>query len=161
MRGAMIVPLALWHLFAACAPRVAPMTMSALVAYESRGNPYAIDDDTAGRSYAPPTRAAAEALALRLLAAGHEIDVGYAQINSTNFAAFGLDPHTAFDPCRNVAAGGTLLLSAYAAAVARRGAQPPPLAYALSTYNSGGPTRALGYARAVFATSHRLQRPAP
>jgi len=137
------------------------MTMSALVAYESRGNPFAIDDDTARRVYFPPNRATAEAIAARLLAAGHVIDVGYAQLNSRNFASFGLDIHAAFDPCRNVSAGGTLLLSAYAAAIKRFGANPPPLAYALSAYNSGDQLRALGYARGVFATARQLRRAQP
>ena len=155
----MFVSLSLWQLLSTCAPRVAPMTMSALVAYESGANPYAIDDDTTGRAYFPRNRAAAEQLAGQLLAAGHDIDVGYAQINSSNFAAFGLDVHAAFDPCRNVAAGGRLLLSAYAAAVQRWGPAPPPLAYALSAYNSGDQTRALGYARGVFAIARTLRKP--
>jgi type IV secretion system protein VirB1 len=137
------------------------MTMSALVAYESGGNPYAIDDDTAGRAYFPHSRTVAEVIAARLLGAGHAIDVGYAQLNSSNFSAFGLDVHTAFDPCRNVRAGGTLLLSAYAAAIRRYGAHPPPLAHALSAYNSGDQTRALGYARGVFAAARALKRPRP
>ncbi len=154
----MIAP-ALWQLLALCAPRVAPSTMSALVAYESGANPYAIDDDTAGRAYFPGDRTSAEKLALRLLAEGHDIDVGYAQVNSANFAALGLDVHAAFDPCRNVAAGGAILLSAYAAAVRRYGAEPPPLAQALSAYNSGDLTRALGYARGVFAMAKTIRRP--
>ena len=154
----MLVPLALWQLLSTCAPRVAPLTMSALVAYESGANPNAIDDDTARHAYFPPNRAAAEALATELLAAGHSIDVGYAQVNSANFAALGLDVHAAFDPCRNVAAGGRILLSAYAAAVARYGSTPPPLAQALSAYNSGGLTRALGYARGVFTLARTLRR---
>ena len=151
------VPVALWQLLTTCAPRVAPLTMSALVAYESGARPYAIDYDSAGRAYFPRSRADAERLATELLAAGHNIDVGYAQINSSNFATFGLDVHSAFDPCRNVAAGGALLLSAYAAAIRRYGAQPPPLAHALSAYNSGSQTGALDYARGVFSLGRTLR----
>ena len=106
----------------------------------------------------PRPCAAAESLATELLAAGHSIDVGYAQVNSANFAALRLDVHAAFDPCLNVAAGGRILLSAYAAAVARYGSNPPPLAQALSAYNSGGLTRARGYARGVFAIARTLRR---
>jgi len=154
----MIVPAALWTLVEACAPRVAPRTMIALIAYESAVNPLAIDDNTGLRSYTPRSRALAEAIATRLLAAGHQIDVGYAQLDSLNFAGFGLDVHSAFDPCRNVAAGGTLLLSAYAAAVHRYGRRAASLAHALSAYNSGSQNGALRYARRVMATARAIRR---
>ena len=50
---AVFVPHALLELFLRCAPSVGAVTMSALVAYESGGNPYAIGDNTTRRSYAP------------------------------------------------------------------------------------------------------------
>lgn len=41
------------------------------------------------------------------------VDVGLAQINSSNFAWLGLTMETAFDPCRNLAAGAAVLLARY------------------------------------------------
>ena len=76
----MIVTATLAALLARCAPSVGPVTMGALVAYESGGRAWAIDDDTARRAYFPATRPEAVATALRLVRAGHVIDVGYAQL---------------------------------------------------------------------------------
>ena len=82
--------VALAALIAHCAPNVAPATMAAIVNVESGGNSLAIGDNTAGRSYYPRDRATAESLARRLLQAGHSIDAGIAQIDSMNFAGFGV-----------------------------------------------------------------------
>ena len=81
--------LALAALMAHCAPAVAPSTMTAIVQVESGGNPLAIGDNTAGRSYYPHDRGAAERLARRLLNAGHLLDLGIAQIDSMNLVGFG------------------------------------------------------------------------
>jgi type IV secretion system protein VirB1 len=153
----MFVPQALLQLFLRCAPNVGAVTMSALVAYESGGNPYAVGDNTTRRSYAPAGRAAAEALAVRLLRAGHRIDVGYAQIDSDNFARLGLDPAVAFEPCVNVAAGARILTEAYAGAGRRFGPGQAALVHALSAYNSGGYWSALPYAHGVYAQAAALR----
>jgi type IV secretion system protein VirB1 len=137
------------------------MTMSAVVLYESGGRPFAIGDNTTRRSYFPSTRSEAEALAATLSAAGHNLDLGYAQINTSNLAAYGLNMVSAFDPCRNVSAGSRILLGAYASAIQRFGATPPPLAQALSAYNSGRFTLGSGYAARLFATAAAFSRPAP
>jgi type IV secretion system protein VirB1 len=69
------------------------------------------------------------------------IDVGIAQVNSANFGWLGLTMATAFDPCRNIAAGARVLFvkyngnppdavkADYAADVVAKipaGAEPPP-----------------------------------
>jgi 2-iminobutanoate/2-iminopropanoate deaminase len=41
------------------------------------------------------------------------IDVGIAQVNSANFGWLGLTMATAFDPCRNIAAGARVLFAKY------------------------------------------------
>lgn len=41
------------------------------------------------------------------------VDVGLAQINSSNFSWLGLTMQTAFDPCRNLAAGARVLFAKY------------------------------------------------
>lgn len=45
--------------------------------------------------------------------ANGSIDVGLAQVNSSNFAWLGLTAETAFDPCRNLAAGARVLFAKY------------------------------------------------
>jgi len=152
----MFVPHALLQLFLRCAPGVGARTMSALVAYESGGNPNAVGDNTMRRSYAPAGRAEAEALAVRLLRAGHRIDVGYAQIDSDNFTRLGLDAADALDPCMNVAAGARILTEAYSLAARRFGLGQRALVHALSAYNSGGYWSALPYARGVYDQARAL-----
>jgi type IV secretion system protein VirB1 len=153
----LIVPLLLSHLIARCAPRIGPVTMSAIVLYESAANAYAIGDNTARRAYFPPRRSDAERLARRLLRAGHNVDVGYAQINSANFRRFGLEPGSALDPCTNLSVGARILEDAYANAAHTYGTGQTALAHALSAYNTGGFWAGLGYARNVYATAAHLE----
>jgi type IV secretion system protein VirB1 len=131
--------------------------MSAIVVYESGANPYAIDDDTERQAYFPNDRASAEALASRLLRAGHTIDVGYAQINSGNFGRFGLDVHSALDPCTNLATGARILRGFYRAAASLYGPGQAALVHALSAYNTGRYWAGMGYARGVAATAAALR----
>ena len=153
----MIVPFVLSAVLARCAPNVGPVTMSAVVVHESGANPYAIGDNTARRSYFPRDAESAVRLASGLLSAGHNLDLGYAQINSSNFAAYGLDVTRAFDPCTNVATGSRILRTAYGGARVRFGAGQVALEHALSAYNSGGYYANMGYAREVYATAARLR----
>ncbi len=153
----MLVPLALSGLLSSCAPRVGPVTMSAVVEYESGARPNAIGDNTAQHSYFPGSRERAEGLATELLDEGHNIDVGYAQVNSTNFAPFGLSVHRAFEPCTNIEVGSAILRRAYAGAVRRYGPGQVALLHALSAYNTGGYCAGLGYAHGVYATARTLR----
>ncbi len=153
----MIVPYALLHLILRCAPAVGPVTMSALVTYESGAQPFAIGDNTSHRAFFPRNRGDAETLARALLRRGHSIDVGYAQIDSANFARFGIDAGDAFEPCLNIAAGSRILGEAYVRSEHRFGAGQTALLHALSAYNSGGFWAALGYARGVYATAASLR----
>jgi type IV secretion system protein VirB1 len=152
----MIVPFALAQLIARCAPHIGPVTMIAIVMYESGARPFAIGDNTARRSYDFSDRDRAAAFAGRLLEAGHDIDVGYAQVNSGNFAAYGLDASSAFEPCTNLATGGRILRGDYRAATRTYGPGQNALMHALSAYNTGGYWSGLGYARAVYATAAQL-----
>jgi len=154
---ALVVPLALSHVLTRCAPAVGPVTMSAIVAYESGGRPYAIGDNTVRRSYFPPDSTGAQALAMGLLRAGHNIDVGYAQINSANFRRYDLSLKTAFDPCTNVATGADILRRAYAGAARAYGAGQVALVHALSAYNTGGYFAGMAYARGVYAEASALR----
>jgi type IV secretion system protein VirB1 len=133
----MLNALALAALMTHCAPNVAPATMTAIVKVESGGDPLAIGDNTARRSYYPRDRATAERLARRLLNAGHLLDLGIAQIDSMNFAGFGVTVHTIFDPCINLNVGARILSGDYTFAAQRYGDGQVALRHAIGMYNTG------------------------
>ena len=87
------------QLAAQCAPSVHVDTLAAVARAESRFETNAINDNSARRQYAPPDRAAASAIAVRLIALGHSVDLGIMQINSANLHGLGLSVADAFDPC--------------------------------------------------------------
>lgn len=152
----MMMLLAVWTLAASlqsCAAGVAPRTMAAVVRVESGGWPLTIHDNTANRSYRFSGRRAAESTAQQLLAAQHNLDLGLAQINSSNLPGLGLGAAELFDPCTNLRAGATILQRAYAAAAHRFGAGQVALRYALSAYNSGSLFAAPQYARRVVVAA--------
>lgn len=105
-----MLPLAL---LATCAPLVDPVTIAAVVQNESGGNPLAMHDNTDGRSYSPGSVADAVALAKRLIAGGHSVDLGLAQINSKNLGWIGMTVEQSFDACSNLQASQQVLVDAY------------------------------------------------
>jgi len=145
--------LALAALMAHCAPAVAPSTMTAIVQVESGGNPLAIGDNTAGRSYYPRDRATAERLARRLLDAGHLLDLGIAQIDSMNFAGFGVTAHTIFDPCINLSIGAKILSDDYVFAARRYRDAQVALRHAIGMYNTGRLNAGARYIARVVAAA--------
>lgn len=131
----MIIPLAVFaQLATSCAPGVAAQTLTALARTESGLNPFAIHDNTTGRSYYPEDQAEALKLAAPLLAVGHSLDAGLMGINTGNWNWLGLTVENAFDPCQNIRAGATVLT-------------------AFSRYNTGSPTRGFqnGYVQKVVS----------
>lgn len=153
----MLVSLALYELMHSCAPSIGTRTLAAVIAYESAGRPQAIGDNSLRRAYFPPDAASAERLATRLLAAGHDLDLGLMQINSRNLPALGLSVRAAFDPCANVSAGGRILSADYGRAERRFGSGQTALFHALSAYNAGGYWAGLAYARGVYGAAGRLR----
>ena len=127
-----------------CAPQVAPVTLAAIVQQESGGNPLALHDNTTGKSYAPATVADAARLAGELIAQGHSVDIGLAQINSRNLPRLGLGVDQVLDPCTNLRAAQTVLLEGWT----RSG----DLCATLSAYNTGHPGGPVGmaYGKKVF-----------
>jgi type IV secretion system protein VirB1 len=121
----------------ACAPHIAPATLEAVIAVESRGAPLAIFDNTTRRAWRPHDQAEAITLARQLVAAGHRVDLGLMQVDSVNLPALGLSVTQAFDPCTNVRAGATILTADYAAARQQWGDGQIALQHALSAYNAG------------------------
>ncbi|MGH7117709.1 MAG: lytic transglycosylase domain-containing protein [Acetobacteraceae bacterium] len=145
----MIVPLALFtRLAGACAPEVAPGTLAALAAVESRFDTLAIYDNTAHAALRPKDEAQAIALARQAVAAGHSIDLGLMQINSRNLGPLHLSIPQAFEPCPSLSAGAALLAKDY------EGGKTPAeeqaaLRAALSRYNTG--TAREGFANGYVA----------
>jgi soluble lytic murein transglycosylase-like protein len=130
--------------------------MAAIVQVESGGNPLAIGDNTTRRSYYPHDRTTAERLARRLLDAGHLLDLGIAQIDSMNFAGFGVTAHTIFDPCTNLSVGARILRGNYAFAARRYGDGQVALRHAIGMYNTGRLNAGARYiARVVAAAAIR------
>ncbi len=149
-------------LLQSCAPNVAPATLQAIIQVESQGNPYQIGVNRGGRLVAQPeSKADAVATAEGLMQRGANFDAGLMQINSSNFAALGLNASTVFDPCTNLAAGARVLSANYRRAVTDGEAQP--LRAALSEYNTGsrGTGELNGYVAKVFAAAGAASSPAP
>ena len=144
-----------------CGPMVDPATTLRVIAVESAGHPYAIHDNTNGKTYEAGTSAGAVRVANILLNAGHRIDLGLMQINydawlrPTRFSIV-----SALDPCTNIRLGTTLLSANYARALGRSRSPAEALTRALSEYNSGSESRSVDYARKVITgrTSMKLSR---
>ena len=149
----MLAMLTLTASLASCAAVVSPRTIAAVVSVESNGWPLTIHDNTIDRSYTFTDRMTADTTARALLAAGHNVDLGLAQINSSNLARLGLTPLDVLDPCTNLRAGAAILHSAYTAAARRFGAGQGALRHALSAYNSGSMFGAPQYVRRVVAAA--------
>lgn len=131
-----------------CAASVHPTTMAAVISAESSGHQFAIAD--AGpvklpwaqrkhlvRSFFESSLDAATTRAKNLIADGHTVSLGLAQINDRNLGALGLSVRDAFDPCTNVAAGAKILTRFYVKAAATFGTNERALRAAISAYNSG------------------------
>jgi type IV secretion system protein VirB1 len=154
----MLLAVALAALMVRCATNVAPSTMAAIVRVESGGDPLAIGDNTARRSYHPANRASAEALARRLLDAGHSLDLGLAQIDSVHFTGFDLNVHTIFDACTNLNAGARILSDDYGFAARRYGSGQVALRHAIGMYNTGQLNAGESYVRRVLAAAGIQER---
>ncbi|MBU2754991.1 lytic transglycosylase domain-containing protein [Acidithiobacillus sp. CV18-2] len=136
-----------------CAPQVAPSTLAAIVQMESGGNPWVLWDNTAHRGYHPQTRKGAERILRVLMAEGHQVDVGIAQVDTVNFAAYGLRPATAFDACTNLRVGAEILAADYRQATTTYGPGQTALYHAFEAYNSGRLHGDSGYANRILTAA--------
>lgn len=131
-----------------CAPTVAPETMAAIISAESRGSIFAIAD--AGpvhlpweqrkkmvRSFHMGSVDQAVEKAEGLLARGHTVSLGLAQINDRNLKKYGVSVRQIFDPCTNISIGGKILTEIYSRAVRKFGSGAAALNAAFSAFNSG------------------------
>lgn len=132
------------ELLLACAPLIDVTTMAALVKQESGGAPWVINDNSGPRVYRLESQQEAVLKATELISAGHNIDMGLAQINSKNLPRLGLSVQEIFDPCKNISAGAKILQWNYE----KTGSLPA----ALSMYNTGKASSTIGqkYAAGVY-----------
>ncbi|HKT66840.1 MAG TPA: lytic transglycosylase domain-containing protein, partial [Burkholderia sp.] len=144
----------------ACAPNVDPDTLAALVRTESGFNPYAIGVVGGHLTRQPASLDEARATASELAARGFSYSVGLAQVNERNFAKYGLDDTTMFEPCRNLQAGGAILTECFARSANTGRPAQAALRAALSCYYSGNFTTgfASGYVSRVVASAQRNAR---
>ena len=142
-----------------CSPLVDPATTLRVIDVESGGHPYAIHDNTEGRSYDGANSAQAVSIASALIRAGHRVDLGLMQINyEVWLRPTGFSLEKAFDACTNVRLGTTILSANYAKVLRRSVSGLDALQRALSVYNSGSESRSWEYAHNVLSgrTSIRL-----
>ena len=122
---------------AECAPMVAPSTMAAIVQVESGGRPLAMWNNSTRSMVIPGSRAQAIRYLRHAMAAGQRVDVGLAQVDTGNFAAFGLTPRTAVNACANLRAGSEILRMDWQQALASGYRGQQALYHAFEAYNSG------------------------
>ena len=155
-----LAPEAVLHLAAQCAPQAAAETLLAVTRVESGLDPLAIGvNGPAPRRLRVPSRTEAIAQANALISRGANIDLGLAQINSSNLGRLGLTVADAFDPCRSLAAGATLLQINYQAVRALADDDQSALRTALSLYNTGDRQR--GFKNGYVARVERSAAGAP
>jgi len=141
--------IAVLNLAATCAPTVAPETLLSVVRVESATSPLVIGDNTARRAYHPGSLADAVATAETLIAQGHSLDLGIAQISwkAGHLQARGLPLSAAFDACTGLRVGSEVLADCYRRA---SGVEQARLRQALSCYNTGTLDRGAGYTARVW-----------
>jgi type IV secretion system protein VirB1 len=113
-----------------CAPSVDPRLIVAIGQLESGLDPLTLHDNTTGETLHGHAVASA---ASERIAAGHSVDLGLMQINSKNLSLLRLPLDEAFTACSSVVAAARLLAL-------------------FSKYNTGSPTRGIGYATRVVST---------
>lgn len=143
-----------------CAPGVHPQTLAAIVKIESGFKPNAIgiNKGTAVLKRQPESKEEAVVAAKKLIAGGHNIDMGLGQINSENLQRLGITVEDVFDPCKNLAAAAAILTDNYTRATARTAEPQAALNKALSAYNTGDFGRGLqnGYVYKVAQANQQL-----
>jgi type IV secretion system protein VirB1 len=149
----MMAGAALAVLLKTCASSVAPSTMNAIVGVESAGNPWALNDNATGRSYAPRSYAEALNTAKNLITQGHSVDVGIAQVNSGNFAGYHVTPAAMLMPCQNLIVASEILTNAYRWSYATYGEPHRALWGSISAYNTGSLTAGGRYVGLVVAAA--------
>jgi type IV secretion system protein VirB1 len=164
-------PKQMMTLIESCAPHAAPNTMLAVATTESALHPYAISVNRPKQiarvigmpnrqiQFARQPRSKQEAIQWMrwLLNHGVTVSVGLLQVNTENAGLFHLGPVQLFEPCTNIAVGGSLLAQAYASRTRIAPNDPYALLYALSIYNTG--TYDLGFENGYVAEVLKNAKP--
>ncbi|MFM2344015.1 MAG: hypothetical protein RLZZ210_624 [Pseudomonadota bacterium] len=133
-----------------CTEDVHPSTIMRIMSVETSKNPLMIGFRIvkSKKDYyipnQPKTLAQAKYMATWLYKNGYAFDAGIAQINSTNFARFGVNPDDMFDPCVNIKIAGKILKEFYLRAKQNINDDQLALHAAISGYNSGKFNSTLG-----------------
>ena len=101
-----------------CAPAVSSHVMAPLVKVESGFNPYAIGVVGGRLARQATNKAEAVATANALKAAGLRFSAGVGQVYMGNWAAYGLNSDSVFDPCPNIKASAAIYQACYDRAIA-------------------------------------------
>lgn len=151
----MILPAAaLGAYLATCAPNSDPRFFASIVSVESTNPRFgfpdsnAIGDNSAHTAYYPANRQSAVALATQLVAQGHNLDLGLAQVNSSNLPGLGRSVADAFNPCVDLQMGERILVGGWNTALAHYGSGAPIFALmdaTASEYNSNTLTHSVAY----------------
>lgn len=139
--------------FAACAPDIGRPTIAAIVKVESGGNPWAINVNTSARRWRANSYREAVQIVKALIAAGHSVDIGLAQINSRNLRRIGMTVEEVFEPCRNLMAASSILKQCYLPASEKYGHGQRALVHALSCYNTGSMYAGRRYVQRILAAA--------
>lgn len=133
------VSIEIERLAAQCAPSVDHKTLAYIVAHESSNRQYAINVNHGSPQLArqPSNRVEALEAIGSLEEAGHNFDLGVAQINSSNFEWLGVSSEELLDPCKNLEAGASVLENCYQRAISRTSDEQHALRMAFSCYNTG------------------------
>lgn len=139
-----------------CAPMIHPATTVAIINTESKGNPFAIGDNTTGKSYSPKDKNTAINIAYQLLRKGHNIDIGLMQVNSVHLKNSSVNYQQLFDPCTNMNIGSKILLEFYKKHDRPNQNSQITLLKALSAYNTGSPYKGYynGYIQKVLKNTN-------
>ena len=133
-----------------CTQEVHPATIMRIMTVETKKNPYTLGFRIVKNKQdyyianQPKTLAQAKYTARWLYDRGYAFDAGIAQINSTNFARFGVTPENVFDICTNIKVAGRILSEFYQSAFRNIKDEQLALQAAISAYNSGKFNSALG-----------------
>jgi type IV secretion system protein VirB1 len=148
-----MVAVPITQVVAQCAPQVNPDTLAAIIRVESGGDALVLHDNSNGRTYHPKTRAQAIQILTTLMATGARVDVGLGQVDTENFARYGLTAHNAFNVCRNIQVAGKILTVDYRLAKMTYPAGQPALYHTFELYNSGNTSGDAGYADRILAAA--------
>lgn len=134
-----------------CASAVPTITTNSIVRQESTFNPYAIGI-AGGLKNQPKSYAEAVATASDLIRKGYNIDMGLAQINSSNLGKLGLSVSQVFEPCTNLNAMQKIFVGCYNGATKLTSDRQLAIRMAFSCYNTGNYSKGFsnGYVQKII-----------